>query len=126
MKRNSVSDLIKGKADFNYVFWWLGVAANVSLAVLWFTWLYLSMRGHLDSVKVLLPSVEIIPISGLFTIMPLFIWTLGYLPLYLLVLAFTDAKSELQEALKKLGIYSSVAGVLTGLFNLYISIYGFV
>lgn len=106
--KNSFKKIITGNADFNYVFWKLGVLTNLVLAVLWVAWLI------------------IIPLSGPFVASPLFFWILGYLPIYLIILIITAPNSELEEALKKLGIYSSIAGILIGVINLLVDIYSFV
>ena len=104
-----------GQEDFLYIFYTWGIKANLVLAILWFGIIFC----------VIIPF-DVAPWLEIVLFSPLFIWTLGYLPVFLFILIRTKTNSTYEILLKIITIIATTGGILTGIFWAWVAKFGWV
>lgn len=102
---NIIIRFLKGEVSFNQVFWKWGIIINALCALAWFTCI-----------------IFMTAFKAYFTIIPLYLWLLVYIPIYSFILIRTKAHTIFQKLLKTVGILGLLSGFLTGLFWLYMQL----
>ena len=112
MKMENVKKILRGEADLVYVFYTLGVKANIVLAILWFGIVFFLYSFDIP--------VWLENLLGSFIL----IWTLGYLPLFLYILIRTKPSHSIDIVIKVIGFLPTIVGILIGILFLLVVMSG--